>query len=96
VLQILDEGLARVMHTSSERLGEPPVTLQRGQSCTVSLELAMHLAGGTYHVGVRLHRSDIQQEYDRVLPAETFVILSETDVRGAANLYPRVTACTVR
>jgi lipopolysaccharide transport system ATP-binding protein len=95
ILQVLDQGLANVLHTSSERLGEPPVTLRQGQTCTVTLELAMHLVGGTYHIGVRLYRYDIQREYDRVLPAETFVILSDVDVGGSANLYPRITACNI-
>jgi lipopolysaccharide transport system ATP-binding protein len=95
ILQVLDEGLVNVLHTSSERLGKPPVSLRQGQTCTVTLELVMHLAGGTYHIGVRLYRYDIQREYDRALPAETFFIQSDADVRGSANLYPRVTACAI-
>jgi len=90
ILQVLDDGLGNVLHTSSERLGEPPVTLREGQSCTVRLQLAMHLGGGTYHIGVRLYRYDIQHEFDRVLPAVTFVVHSDVDTRGSANLYPRV------
>jgi ABC-type polysaccharide/polyol phosphate transport system ATPase subunit len=90
ILQVLDDGLSNVLHTSSERLGEPPVALRQGQSCTVRLQLAMHLAGGTYHIGVRLYRYDIQREFDRVLPAVTFVVESDVDTRGSANLYPRL------
>jgi hypothetical protein len=55
----------------------------------------MHLAGGTFHFGVHLYRYDIQREYDRVMPAATFFVVSEVDVRGAANLYPRVTGCAI-
>ncbi len=56
----------------------------------MSFELTMHLAAGTFHLAVYLYRYDIRREYDRALPASTFFITSEVDVRGAANLYPRI------
>lgn len=93
VLSVLDEGLGEAFNTSSERLGVPSVNLNEGQSCTVTFELEMHLAIGTFHVGIYLYRYDIQREYDRALPAATFFMESEIDVRGSANLYPRVTTC---
>jgi ABC-type polysaccharide/polyol phosphate transport system ATPase subunit len=95
VLQVLDNGLGSVFHTSSERLGSPPIDLEAGQACTLTFELDMHLANGTFHVGVYLHRHAHQYEYDKVLPAATFFIGSEVDVRGSANLYPRVVAAKV-
>ena len=95
VLQVLDEGLGDVFNTSSERLGNRSISLEKGQSCTMTFELDMHLAVGTFHVGIYLYRYDIQREYDRVLPAATFFVESDVDVRGSANLYPRVTACAI-
>jgi lipopolysaccharide transport system ATP-binding protein len=95
VLSILDEGLGEAFNTSSERLRAPSVNLEQGQSCTITFELDMHLAVGTFHVAVYLYRYDLQREYDRALPAATFFMESDVDVRGAANLYPRVTACVV-
>lgn len=95
VIAMLDKGLGEVFDTSSERLGTPSVSLKEGQSCTVTFELDLHLAVGTFHVGVYLFRYDVQKEYDRALPAATFFIESEIDVRGSANLYPRVTHCEI-
>ena len=93
VLSVLDEGLEEAFNTSSERLGTAPVDLAAGAACTMTFELAMHLANGSFHVAVYLHRYDIQLEFDKVIPAATFFVDSEVDVRGSANLYPRVTAC---
>jgi len=94
VLSVLDEGLSEAFNTSSERLGTPSISLQKGQSCTLTFEVDMHLASGTFHVGIYLYRHDLQREYDKALPAATFFVESDIDVRGSANLYPRVVACT--
>lgn len=93
ILNVLDERLGDVFNTSSEGLGAPSISLQEGQSCTLTFELDMHLAVGTFHIGIYLYRYDHQREYDRALPAATFFVESDVDVRGSANLYPRVIAC---
>jgi lipopolysaccharide transport system ATP-binding protein len=90
VLQVLDEGLDDIFNTSSERLGHPSISLRAGQPCTITFELDMHLANGTFHIAVYLFRYDLQREFDKVLPAATFFVDSEVDVRGGANLYPKV------
>lgn len=90
VVDVLDEGLNDIFSTSSERLGTPPVDLETGQTCRVTLDLKMHLAAGTFHVGVYLYRYDISREFDHTLPAATFFVETDRDVRGAANLYPAV------
>lgn len=88
VLDVLDEGLEIISSTSSQRLGSPPVDLATGKSCTVTFDLKMHLAAGTFHLAVYLYRYDLQREFDRMLPAATFFVETDRDVRGAANLYP--------
>ena len=95
VLAVLDEGLSEVFNTSSERLENRSFTLQQGQTVTLTFELDMHLAVGTFHIGVYLYRYDMEREFDRVLPAATFFIESDVDVRGSANLYPKLVACSV-
>jgi hypothetical protein len=95
VLHVVDEGLGLVFNTSSERLGHPPISLEKGQRCSMTFELDLHLANGTFHVGVYLYQYEIQRELDRALPAATFFVESDVDVRGAANLYPRLIATTV-
>lgn len=93
VLAVLDEGLSEVFNTSSERLENRNFNLREGEEVTVTFELDMHLAIGTFHVGVYLYRYDMEREFDRVLPAATFFVESDVDVRGSANLYPRLVAC---
>jgi lipopolysaccharide transport system ATP-binding protein len=95
VLQVLDESLGDLFNTSTERLGDPSISLENGQTCTTTFELDMHLANGTFHVGVYLYQYDLQREIDKVLPAATFFVDSEVDVRGGANLYPKVISTMV-
>jgi ABC-type methionine transport system ATPase subunit len=96
ILQILDQGLGNVLNTSTERLGRLSLSLHKGQCCTVTFQLTMHLAGGTFHIGVRLYRYDVQREFDQVMPASTFFVVSDVDVKGSANLYPRVIESRVK
>jgi len=95
VLAVLDESLGEVFNTSSERLGHDPITLAEGQDGSVTFEVDLHLANGTFHIGAYLYQYDIQRELDRVLPAATFFVASEVDVRGSANLYPKLVASTI-
>ena len=90
VLAILDEGLEIIFDTSSQRLGTAPVDLAAGESCTVTFDLKMHLAAGAFHLAAYLYRYDLEKEFDRALPAATFFVETDRDVRGAANLYPVV------
>ena len=90
-LSIHDNALVEIFNISSVRLGMPALNLKKGQVSTITFQLDMHLAIGTFHVGIFLHRHDIERSYDRILPATTFFIESDIDVRGAVNLYPRVT-----
>lgn len=91
VLQVLDDGLADVFNTSSERLQHQSVTVEKEQVFSMTFELQLHLAVGTFHIGVYLYRYDIEHEYDRVFPAATFFIDSDVSVKGTANLYPKMT-----
>jgi len=95
VLAVLDEGLSEVFNTSTERLENRSFDLLPGQAVTVTFELDMHLAVGTFHIGVYLYRYDMEREFDRVLPGATFFMESDVDVRGSANLYPKLVACKV-
>lgn len=88
VLAILDEGLEVIFDTSNERLGTPPLDMEPGETRSVTFDLTMHLAAGTFHVAAYLYRYDLQKEFDRAVPAATFFVETDRDVRGAANLYP--------
>lgn len=94
VIDILDEGLESIFNTSSERLGHQPLNMEAGETRTITFDLTMHLAAGTFHVAAYLYRYDLQKEYDRAVPAATFFVETDRDVRGAANLYPEVRTLT--
>jgi hypothetical protein len=87
-----DETSRLVFNTSTERLGLATINLGAGESFHCSVQLDLHLAPGTYHVGVALFRYDIQHLHDQWFPAVTLLIAADRDVRGVANLYPRVVA----
>jgi ABC-type polysaccharide/polyol phosphate transport system ATPase subunit len=96
VLAVLDEGLATVFYTSTDALPDsPPVDLDVEETCTIAFGLQLHLATGTFHVGVWLHRTDIDREFDESVPAATFFVASSPEVRGAANLWPTVRSTSI-
>jgi len=90
VIECRDEEMYDVFNTSTQRLGEKPVDLAAGESFVARFALTLHLAPGTYHFGVYVYRYDVQKNYDTRVPACTFYVRSDTDVRGVANLLPEV------
>jgi lipopolysaccharide transport system ATP-binding protein len=91
-LYAADDDWRAVFDTSTERLGLGTIALQAGEAFHCSVQLDLHLAPGTYRIGAALYRYDIQREYDRWFPAATLFVGTDQDVRGVANLYPRVVA----
>jgi hypothetical protein len=55
----------------------------------------LHLGPGTYYLGIYLYRYDVQQNYDQLFPATSFVVATDRDVLGPSNLYPSVTGFAV-
>ena len=96
VLELKNTDFYEVFNTSSERLGQPPVTLAAGERARCSFDIDMHLGPGTYYLGVYLYRYDVQRNYDHVFPATSFVVATDRDVLGAANLYPAVASFMVQ
>ena len=90
VLHMLDDDDYEVFNTSTQRLGTPPFDLKAGETKHVTVELTLHLVPGTYHLGIYLHRYDQQKDFDARARAVTFYMTSQADVRGVANLEPRV------
>jgi ABC-type polysaccharide/polyol phosphate transport system ATPase subunit len=90
VIQLFNSDFYDVFHTSSQRLGHAPLSLKPGQIAECDFDIDLHLGTGTYYLGVYLYRYDAQHEYDHVFPATSFVITTDRDSRGAANLYPAV------
>jgi len=89
-IEVKNRDFYEVFSTASERLGCAPLSLETGDRARCTFELDMHLGPGTYHLGASLYRYDIQRLYDYVFPALSFVVATDRDSRGPANLYPRV------
>jgi len=96
VVDVFNSEFYEVFNTSSERLGAPPITLGAGQSAVCDFEMEMNLGPGTYYLGIYLYRYDVEREYDHIFPATSFVVTTDRDVRGAANLYPAVSRFDVK
>ena len=91
-LAVLNESYYRIFNTSTERLGARNWDTEPGERYRITFELQLHLAQGTFHVGLWLFRSDITREYDQWVPCATLHVGSDADGRGSANLYPKVIA----
>jgi len=92
-LSLRDENDNLFFQVDSARLAGIPLMLAPGTSKTLTFALAMHLAPGSYYLNVALLRTDINRTVDQRRMARSFVVHSEVDVRGVANLYPELT-CT--
>jgi ABC-type polysaccharide/polyol phosphate transport system ATPase subunit len=90
IIQLFNADYYDVFHTSSQRLGHPPLSLAASQKAECEIDVDLHLGSGTYYLGVYLYRYDIQQQYDHVFPATSFVVTTDRDSQGAANLYPAI------
>jgi lipopolysaccharide transport system ATP-binding protein len=86
-----DESYNLFFYTDSARLQPTPMRLAAGESKTLEFELDLHLAPGSYFLNVALTQPDLDHVVDHRAPAKTFVVHSDQDVRGVANLYPRLT-----
>ena len=84
-----DEG-CNVFDTSTQRLTDTTFSLEPGAKKKITYELTLHLVPGTYFICVFIYRYDIQKMYDARDPAATIQVRSGKDVRGIANLYPKV------
>jgi lipopolysaccharide transport system ATP-binding protein len=90
VIDVFNTEFYEVFNTSSERLGCAPLSLAAGERATCDFDVELNLGPGTYYLGVYLYRYDVEREYDHVFPATSFVVTTDRDTRGSANLYPAV------
>ncbi len=90
-LSLRDENDNLFFQVDSTHLAGGPLILAPGQPKTLTFALAMHLAPGSYYLNVALLRPDIHRTVDQRRMARSFVVHSDVDVRGVANLYPELT-----
>jgi lipopolysaccharide transport system ATP-binding protein len=90
VIWFTDESQYIIFHTSTERLGYAPFSLQPGGTYRCTFELSLNIAHGTFHLVAEIHRYDIEKGYDRQEPAATIFIGSSIAVGGAVNCFPKL------
>jgi ABC-type polysaccharide/polyol phosphate transport system ATPase subunit len=90
VIWFADEADHIIFHTSTERLGFAPFSLQPGGTYRCSFELSLNIAHGTFHLFTEIYRYDLQKSYDRYDPTSTVFIGSTTAVGGSVNCFPRL------
>jgi len=90
VLDVLGEDQYELFSTSTERLGEAPVDLQKDEHLRCRFQIDLLLAQGSYRLGAHAHRYDLERSYDSLVPACTFYVSSDISVRGAVNCRPRL------
>jgi hypothetical protein len=64
--------------------------LGEDETRTLTFDLDMHLAAGSYFLNAALTRPDLNQVLDHKAPALSFVVHSDVDIRGVVNLYPKL------
>lgn len=89
-MYIQDANCYDIFNTSTERLDNTTFSPMPGETWRCTFEIVLHLTEGSYHLGVLIYQYNIEKLYDEWFPAETFFISSAKDVRGGANLYPKV------
>ena len=89
-IYIQDENYYEIFNTSTERLNNSTFSPEGGEKWNCTFELDLHLTTGSYHLGVLVYQYNIEKSYDDWFPAERIFITSELDVRGGANLYPKL------
>jgi lipopolysaccharide transport system ATP-binding protein len=90
-ISLRDENDNLFFQVDSTRLAGDPLVLAPGRPRTLTFALAMHLAPGSYYLNVALVRADLHRTVDQRRMARSFVMHSDVDVRGVANLYPELT-----
>lgn len=89
-IYVQDGNYYEIFNTSTERLGHGNFEINAGQSIQRTFELSLHLAEGTYYVGVVIYRYDVEKEYDKLFPAATIFVRGRKDVGGVVDLNPTV------
>ena len=89
-IALRDENYNMFFYVDSARLVHEPLVLGPEEVRTLSFELDLHVAPGNYFLNVALTRPDVDELLDHRGPALNFLVHSEVDVRGVANLYPRL------
>ena len=90
-IYMIDNTDLQIFHAYLELLDSGGFSIRKGESKDFMVELSMHLASGTYQLGILLvNLHDVSKIYDHKFPAAKLHIESHDAVRCVANLYPRI------
>lgn len=89
-LGMRDQDFSLFFYVDSARLRRDPLVLGPEEARTLTFEVDMHLAPGSYFLNVALLRPDVDEVLDHRGPAMSFMVHDDLDVRGVANLHPRL------
>jgi ABC-type polysaccharide/polyol phosphate transport system ATPase subunit len=90
VLFVKDRAFYQIFDISTERLGSALLSLEAGEERMLCFELSLHLASGTFHVGVALRQHDTEKWFELMDPVASITVTSSIDVGRSVNLYPKV------
>jgi ABC-type polysaccharide/polyol phosphate transport system ATPase subunit len=89
-ISVRDEQYNLVFYVDTAQLSQETLVFSAHASRSLSFELALHLAPGTYFVNVAVSRQSTMELVDHLPRACHFVVHSSLGVKGVANLYPRL------
>jgi lipopolysaccharide transport system ATP-binding protein len=95
VIMVVDDHQYPAFDTCTQRLTGKAITVDRDQKLTVTFELDLVLASGTFHVNAYLHRYVTSLAYDRWMSAATFFVTGAPEVRGMVTMHPKLVECEI-
>jgi ABC-type polysaccharide/polyol phosphate transport system ATPase subunit len=90
LLYVRDAGYAQIFNVTSDRLGQPALTMQPGDRHTFTFEIDLHLATGTFHICQTLILTDTGRWFENVEPIASVMVTSPVESGGSVNLNPRI------
>ncbi len=89
-LYIKDGNYYEIFNTSTARLANSTFSPEAGEIWHCTFEICLHLTAGSYYLGVVVYQYNIDRLIHEWFPAGTIFMTSDSDVRGGANLYPKL------
>jgi ABC-type polysaccharide/polyol phosphate transport system ATPase subunit len=90
LLYVRDAAYAQIFNVTSDRLGQPALTMQPGDRHTFTFEVELHLATGTFHICQTLMLMDSGRWFENIEPIASIMVTSPVESGGSVNLNPRI------
>jgi ABC-type polysaccharide/polyol phosphate transport system ATPase subunit len=90
LLYVRDAGYTQIFNVTSDRLGQPALSMQPGDRHTFTFEVDLHLATGTFHICQTLILIDTGRWFENIEPIASIMVTSPVESGGCVNLNPRI------